>query len=121
MDFLLGVGGLAATALLFAWTYAAHRAHARWVTWPAASMLACVAVTLAGPVGLGFLIKAALTPLQQWQTLHFWALVVTAGLAVMAVIFAPLLVRQGRRRPTNGAQDYVADNDNNPPATSVAA
>ncbi len=102
MDILLGVGTLSATVLLFSWAFGAHRRpdRAAWVSWPGASMLVCVALTLLAPVGLGFIIRGALHPLTDLTRITVLEAVCVAGLLFLAVTVSPFLIRPGLRRGT---------------------
>ncbi|MEW9921009.1 hypothetical protein AB2B41_15460 [Marimonas sp. MJW-29] len=118
MDTTLGVGILAATVLLFSWAFGAHRRpdRAAWVDWPGASMLICVAFTMMGPVGLGFLVRGLMYPVADIARANVVLAGVSAGLAVVAFIAAPMLIRPALRgrdpRPTHAnvnATPPVAD------------
>ncbi|NNE52521.1 MAG: hypothetical protein HKN30_08975 [Sulfitobacter sp.] len=87
MDLFLGTGILAASYLLFCWAWAAHRGipRAAWADWPGASMLICVGLTMMAPIGLGFLIKGALSPLSNLTEIGIAPLAITAVLVLMAV------------------------------------
>lgn len=99
MDLVLGVGLMAATALFYAFGFAAHRRDvpSKWTRFPGLSMLYAVTLTLLGPIALGFIVKAALNPLAQWQTLHLWQIVPLAGLVALAFIGTPLMLAKVRR------------------------
>ncbi|SFD99367.1 hypothetical protein SAMN04488523_104164 [Sulfitobacter brevis] len=121
MNIVLGIGTLAVTALLFAYAYGAHRrpVPSRWTRVPALSMLTCVAFTLMGPVGLGFLVTAALSPARELATTSVIGLVIAAALALMAVISCPLLVRPARKTSAR-AGEVAADNANAAPSIAAA-
>ena len=99
MDLVVGIAVLAATTLVFCYGFGAHRrtVPARWTRWPGASMLFCVALTMAAPVGIGLLVKAVLDPGYEWATLSWPGLLVALALVALAVIAVPALVRPGRR------------------------
>lgn len=101
MDILLGLGVLSASTLLFAAGFAAHRrpVPARWTRLPGLSMLFCVTLTMMAPVGLGFLVKAALTPQTFTAGTVMWFLPV-AALAAAALVFTPVLIRSVRKAGT---------------------
>lgn len=124
MDILLGLSTLAATSLLLSFAYGAHRRAipAKWTALPGLSMLTCVMLTLAGPVGFGFLIKGALQPLQELSSLSVSAVILTALLVALAVVASPLLIRPALRKSSEFNQP-VADNNNVAPAvvSGVAA
>ncbi len=124
MDILLGLGTLAATCLLMSFAYGAHRRQnpAAWTRIPGLSMLICVALTLMGPVALGFFVKAAMSPMQEFATLTFVSVVMTAALVAVAVVASPLLIRPARRHVSAPAQP-AADNRNTSPSkdTVIAA
>lgn len=110
MDILLGVGVLAATCLLFALGYGGHRrtVPAGWTKWPGASMLISVALVLMGPVGLGFLVKAATMPAYEMATLSLTGLAIVAALVVLAVVCTPLLMSSARQGAGGSATRPVA-------------
>tara|TARA_R110002049_G_scaffold23781_4_gene84535 strand:+ start:37797 stop:38150 length:354 start_codon:yes stop_codon:yes gene_type:complete len=98
MDILLGVGTLAVTALIFAWGFAAHRRSkpAGWTRMPGGSMLFCVAMTLALPIGIGFLIKAVAAPSAQLAGLGLAPVAVVAALVALAILGVPMMLRSVR-------------------------
>ena len=117
MDVLLGLSTAAATSLLLAFAYGAHRRPipAKWTTMPGLSMLVCVALTLMAPVSLGFFVKAAISPMQEFATLGFFSLAVTASLVAVAVVASPILIRPALRK-TQAAGQPSADNRNTAPS-----
>lgn len=124
MDILLGLGTLAVTALLLSFAYGAHRkaVPAKWTRLPGLSMMICVALTLMGPVGLGFLIKAALAPMAELASLSIFSVVITGVLVALAVMASPLLIRPALHK-SGAYDDLSADNCNVAPTqeTIVAA
>lgn len=120
MDILLGLGTLAVTCLLLSFAYGAHRRHtpARWTRLPGLSMLTCVALTLLGPVGIGFLAKAAIAPGQELASLGLVSVGVTAALVAIAVIASPILIRPALHASAD-KDHLVADNRNVAPAQIV--
>lgn len=121
MDILLGLGTLAATGLLLSFAYGAHRrpTSAKWTRIPGLSMLTCVTLTLMGPVGLGFLIKAAITPGQELASLSAVSMTVTAALVAVAVLASPILIQPARRKAVAVGRP-VADNRNVAPVQDAA-
>ena len=99
MDISLGVGVLAATVLLFSWAFGAHRRpnRAAWVDWPGASMLVCVAFTLMGPVGLGLIARGLMHPVADLSRVTLVEPGIALGLAALAVVLTPALLRPGLR------------------------
>ena len=98
MNILLGVGVLAATALLFAFAYGAHLrpVPARWTRWPGTSMLVCVVLTTAGPTGLGLLIKGLINPIADLAQMALIEIVVVATISALAVMMVPVLMLPAR-------------------------
>jgi hypothetical protein len=121
MDILLGVSTLAATTLLLSFAYGAHRrpVPSSWTRTPGLSMLTCVALTLMGPVGLGFLVKAALNPMLELQTLSISVLVVAGALVAIAFVASPVLIRPALKAKRPAAP--TAHNDNAAPSVVEAA
>ncbi len=122
MDIFVGVGILAATVLLLSSAYGAHcgPVRAAWVSWPGASMMTCVALTLLGPVGLGFVIRGGLHPIADLSTANPVAIAVAIGLAGAAFVASPILIRPARRVRL-GQGMPVADNGNRAPTEVLAA
>lgn len=120
MDILLGLSTLAATSLLLSFAYGAHRRQtpAKWTRLPGLSMLVCVALTLMGPVGIGFLAKAAFMPSQELASLGFVSLVLTAALVAIAVVASPILIRPALRA-SSGVIHPVAANRNLDPVQGL--
>ena len=98
MDHLLGTGILAASYLFFCAAWMAHRGspRAKWVDWPGASMLVCVALTTMFPIGLGFLIKGLLGPLPNPFQIGLAPFAVTAALLALCFIGGRWFWRMGQ-------------------------
>lgn len=115
MNILLGVGVLAATVMLFCWTYGAHRRpqRAAWADWPGCSMLACVGFTILGPIGVGFVIKGLLNPLADLAQVDLVSALACLAIVAVSALASPVLIRPALRGKHAPAR---ADNLNAAPA-----
>ena len=101
MYFALGVGLLAAAALLFAWAYAAHRrpVPARWTGREFLSSGICIVITAVLPVGCGYLAVAVLDPAGTVRSLE----PISLGLMALSVAAAWALIPRLLRSVPAGA------------------
>ena len=122
MDICLGIGGLAATAIVFAAVFGAFRrpVPAAWTRRPGREASAWAIVLLVGAASLGSLVHAAAAPAQAETVVTALGLGVTGSLVALALVAVPVLLRpallQPRRRRLVPTDDRPAPGNGSLPA-----
>ena len=121
MDICLGIGGLAATAIVFAAVFGAFRrpTPAAWTRRPGREASAWAMVLLVGALSLGCLLHAAAAPAGAETAVTALGLGVTGSLVALALVAVPVLLRPAlfqprRRRMVPTAERSAAGNGSLP-------